>query len=93
MSVYSFQVSSRGGSTSFLYTVEDKSPKAALKQVREKYTEKTHNIVSMGIFDGTLEDYLGRETIDRIEARKTRSRDGAPPKKRSYAAIKKAAEK
>lgn len=66
---------------------------AARKQVAEirRVEVEDDNSVLVDSLSGTLEDYLGSETINRIEHLRTRYLPGDPPKRQ--AAIAKAAEK
>lgn len=93
MSVYSFQVSSRGGSASFKYSIEAESYLLAYEQVIDKYDVKYYHVITKGTFNGTMEEYIGAESVARIEVAKDNLRKAHPQKKRSYAAIKKAVEK
>ena len=71
VSVHSFQITSRGGGSGFKYSIAAESAELALEVVQEKYALTSYIIRVLDVHEGAFEDYLGAETVERIEHAKS----------------------
>lgn len=70
MKTYTFEVRKGGAGTPFELTLQAGNKKKAEKAVEELYPAKDNAVSFVDSHKGTIEDFLGQDTVERIEKKK-----------------------